>query len=502
MGWYISNVENTLRISRYCAKELLETVCGYMDEAHGIENEDEGIAIVIDATGLIRLYDDWMEHMDFFVDPDALDVLKRHKANGMVTFASTDGDNRNTTWGYKFTDGAMEYDRQKLGKELFKPKKTASKSKAKDQSVDSNQEKEESIALFYKDGNSDKVYQAQLVKNPQIGYDVNFQYGRRGGTLAEGQKGVGLSFDKAKKAYDKVVAEKTAKGYQAQEGAPVSFVHADKEFSGELPQLLNEIFDDEVQKYIDSDDWFAQQKFDGHNRQMRCIDTSIQSINRKGFIVGMPQETSDALKAMNTKGNWHLAGELMGNIFAIFDVRMWEDQTTSDMALEERMEILEKVRASLPQSPLLAIADTAKTKAQKQVLFQAMKDGNYEGLVFKRKGSKYVPGRPASGGNAIKFRFLKNASFRVASQSDTKRSVHIEVLDANGQWIGKGKVSIPANYAIPAVGAVVDVKYVYAYKGGALAQPRYEGERDDVDAQECLESRLVFKRDDDEDSEE
>jgi bifunctional non-homologous end joining protein LigD len=40
----------------------------------------------------------------------------------------------------------------------------------------------ESIALYYREGSSDKVYQAALVE-VSGGFLVNFAYGRRGSTL-------------------------------------------------------------------------------------------------------------------------------------------------------------------------------------------------------------------------------------------------------------------------------------------------------------------------------
>jgi bifunctional non-homologous end joining protein LigD len=47
----------------------------------------------------------------------------------------------------------------------------------------------ESIALCYRDGRSDKVYQAQL-ERAEAGYVVNFQFGRRGSSLQSGTKTV------------------------------------------------------------------------------------------------------------------------------------------------------------------------------------------------------------------------------------------------------------------------------------------------------------------------
>ena len=57
-----------------------------------------------------------------------------------------------------------------------------------------------------------------------------------------------------------------------------------------------------------------------------------------------------------------------------------------------------------------------------------------------------------------------------------------------------GNVTIPANHEIPQVGAVVEVRYLYAFGNSlALYQPVYLGPRDDVDPGECLVSQLKFK---------
>lgn len=68
--------------------------------------------------------------------------------------------------------------------------------------------------LFFKEGNSDKVYEVDLC---EIGgnYVVNFRYGRAGAALKEGTKTSSpISQTEAEKIFDKLVSEKTNKGYQ------------------------------------------------------------------------------------------------------------------------------------------------------------------------------------------------------------------------------------------------------------------------------------------------
>jgi hypothetical protein len=42
--------------------------------------------------------------------------------------------------------------------------------------------------LYFREGNSDKVYEVDLCRVSNDGYLVNFRYGRRGASLKEGTK--------------------------------------------------------------------------------------------------------------------------------------------------------------------------------------------------------------------------------------------------------------------------------------------------------------------------
>lgn len=68
--------------------------------------------------------------------------------------------------------------------------------------------------LFFKEGNSDKVYEVDLC---EIGgnYVVNFRFGRAGTALKEGTKTTSpIALSEAEKIFNKLVDEKTKKGYQ------------------------------------------------------------------------------------------------------------------------------------------------------------------------------------------------------------------------------------------------------------------------------------------------
>ena len=70
------------------------------------------------------------------------------------------------------------------------------------------------IYLENQEEGSDKFYRLTLTEAPS-GYIVDAQWGRRGTNGQEGTKYAGPDLDAARKVYDKVVAEKRAKGYKA-----------------------------------------------------------------------------------------------------------------------------------------------------------------------------------------------------------------------------------------------------------------------------------------------
>lgn len=71
--------------------------------------------------------------------------------------------------------------------------------------------------LYFKEGNSDKVYEIDLLELSSTEYIVNFRYGRRGSTLKSGTKTPeAVSRDKAEAIFFQLDREKRTKGYQTE----------------------------------------------------------------------------------------------------------------------------------------------------------------------------------------------------------------------------------------------------------------------------------------------
>lgn len=344
-----------------------------------------------------------------------------------------------------------------------------------------------SISLAYRNGPSDKVYHVQIAGDEASGFDVRFQYGRRGSTLKSGTKNERpLSWDDAYTVYRALIAEKIKKDYSPTvAGTPFLGTPDEARVSGLLPQLLNMVDETEVPALIASDKWLAQEKMDGERRMLR-IGKSVEGTNRGGLVVALPEPIVTA--AMELPASI-LDGEQIGDVFYAFDLLELEGRDLRMRPCGERLEELETLIGSFGAIRHVPAESGA---ARKQALFDRVKAARGEGVVFKRVDSLYVPGRPASGGAQLKFKFTATATVVVDGVNKGKRSVSISVFDAAGQRIPVGNVTIPSNAAIPAAGDLVEVRYLYAYVGGSLFQPVYLHPRVDVTEEACTLTQLKF----------
>ena len=145
-----------------------------------------------------------------------------------------------------------------------------------------------------------------------------------------------------------------------------------------------------------------------------------------------------------------------------------------------------------PDITHIEFVETATDPANKERLFRHLQAERKEGVVFKRLDAPYTPGRPNSGGNQVKHKFYATCSAVVAIIND-KRSVELRLLNGKG-WIPCGNVTIPPNFKVPAVGEVVEVRFLYAFReSNALYQPVYLGPRQDIGQHECVLSQLKYK---------
>lgn len=347
--------------------------------------------------------------------------------------------------------------------------------------------KSEQITLYFKQGTSDKVYQASLEETENNLFLVNFAYGRRGATLTTGTKTKKpVDYASAKQTYDKLVKSKTSKGYlPGEESSQYVHTDADMKETGIQCQLLNFIEEPKVTQLINDNKWWAQEKHDGKRMLIRKTDT-ITAINRKGLEVGAPDTILES--ANQVAKTYLIDGEAVGEKLFAFDILEMDNTDVKSAPYSQRLAQLE----DLGLSDSIVVVETAKTKAEKQQLYDRLKTNNAEGVVFKKHSAPYTAGRPNSGGNQLKFKFYATASV-IVTKINEKRSVAVAVI-AEANQVEVGNVTIPPNKKIPPVNSIIEVRYLYAYKGGNLYQPTYLGIRDDLNIQDCLISQLKYKK--------
>lgn len=347
---------------------------------------------------------------------------------------------------------------------------------------------EESIELWYKGGRSDKVYSVSLLNTRGNNWSVRFAYGRRGAAPQIGYKVTEVSYTKAKDVYDDLVSEKEQRGYKPTNTTVNTMVTvgatANKSI-GWIPQLLNPIEETDIQYYLDNDGWCMQEKFDGRNRLLLKEGSKAIGGNRKGLEVDI---TAEVKKELLSLPDCVLAGEDLGNSIACFDI------ISEKKGYLARLKILNSTIGHLKHIKSIY---TAHDKKDKERLLRMLKKSNAEGVVFKQLDAMYTPGRPASGGSQVKFKFYATASVIAGPVNKGKRSVSMFILD-NGAKTDIGNVTVYPNQEIPKAGDILEVKYLYAYKDGSLFQPILLSKRDDIDESACDIKQLKYKKEEEE----
>ncbi|MBO9427994.1 RNA ligase family protein [Sulfitobacter sp. R18_1] len=355
-----------------------------------------------------------------------------------------------------------------------------------------------SIDLFLTEGSSDKQYSMQL-KRDGDGYRVFTQHGRRGKALREGEKTKGpVPYEEALKAYNKALKEKRdRKGYTTEiSGEVFSSAENAGRKTAFRPQLLNTVEANEARGF--GDDWLIGEKYDGERRGVVIGPEGIQFANRNGLEVGVNKKIADDIaKFALDIGDGEeviLDGEDMGDHIVIFDVIKYP-QMDESATFAERSDILEGLRDYAAGQNMKALRVEVPLPASEffeKRHNEIFKSGG-EGFVARHADSVYEPGRPSSGGQARKYKFIASCTARVKGGNGTKRSVSLEMMNADGAWTDVGNVTIPSNADIPKPGDLIEVEYMNANRGGSLYQPVYKCVRTDVGEEACGMDTLAYK---------
>lgn len=361
-------------------------------------------------------------------------------------------------------------------------------------------------ALSYIGGGSDKVYVIQ-VQEIDTGAGVTYKaigyYGRRGSTLSPTEKYSGPSVASANAAADKLYREKRGKGSYSDmattAGMPVIGMPASapvfggasaasspstaapsprKPIVGIQPMLAVKVEEGQLESYLTDPSKAAQQKYDGERCVVSIRRGSIVATNRKGEERPLTQPVLDELTKLVAQPDFGddretvVDGEIMGDVYVIFDVMTLRDVDVRHRTFDERYAALEELLAN--QMGLLGI--TAWTETEKRAMLANALANSWEGLMFRDVDGKYITGRTSA---LAKHKLWAAATCRVLT-ANAQRSIQVALLDESDVEVFVGNVSVPVNQDIPDVDALVEVRYLYAHEGGLLYQPVLLGVRNDI----------------------
>ena len=371
-----------------------------------------------------------------------------------------------------------------------------------------------SVQLFFQEQPSDKVYNAEIVEDGGQ-YTVKVEWGRRGAKLSTGTKAVKVTLAAAEKAFDKVVKQKTKKGYevvtnehQPAEVAPAAGEGSASKVAGEMrerfgskAQLLNAVDDDRLEKLLSDEAFIAQQKLDGMRVLAHIQDDAIIATNRNSEISTFLDSATTISKALaKAPAGTIFDGELVHGkspVYWIFDLLANGDTDLTTLSYSERYEQLtsDSFTATF-KSKSVRLVPTATTEADKRKLLATLKKKSAEGIVLKESMAKYTSGRPASGGTALKYKFIKTAD--VVITENAGNAYRMAAHDGESLRL-VGKVFAGTTNESRAeldrllgdgVSPIAEVKYLYATDDLILFQPVFVRLRDDKDASECQINQL------------
>jgi bifunctional non-homologous end joining protein LigD len=164
-------------------------------------------------------------------------------------------------------------------------------------------------------------------------------------------------------------------------------------------------------KAFDSDDWWFEVKWDGY-RAILSNDGQMRARSRRGIdllsrfpelenlpipagavidgeIAAFDDEgrPSFSLIQQRTGFGGSVSGTRVPVNFVAFDLLYWDGTSQIDRPYEERRDLLESLAIPSP----VVIADP--TRGSGTALFEAVKAQGLEGIVGKRSGSRYQPGK-------------------------------------------------------------------------------------------------------------
>lgn len=346
----------------------------------------------------------------------------------------------------------------------------------------------ESISLTSQKDGADKQYDISLTQKGD-GYILTGYNGRRGGTLTPQRKIIDpVPYEEAKAAYDKLLKGQLKKGYRPGDVGDAYAPPLDVGIPTGVPlQLLTQAPESDVDRYLNSDLWVAQEKRDGQRRPVFHRDTVFGG-NKNCFQVALTVELTSVLARLPV--NTVLDTEQIGGTVYVFDAIESAGKSLRDLAYSERLPHMYALVAQLGEQQCVVAVETAVGASAKRALYERLRAERAEGIVFKKIQSAYGCGFNDS---QVKIVFFESCTVQVVAHHKSKRSISVQGFDKDGSPDPLGWITVPTNFPMPKVGDLVDTIYLYRVKN--LVRTIYRGIRTDQTLASCSTVNLKYRAD-------
>ncbi len=259
-----------------------------------------------------------------------------------------------------------------------------------------------------------------------------------------------------------------------------------------------------VKQYVQSDQWWVEQKLDGQRFLVLVADGEISAFNRNGVEMTLPEQIATDFASFKTDDTmWHFDGELVDGEYHIFDV-LWAGDTCeggmTGKPFEQRRNRLEKI-FSFWEPDHCHLVRCAKTETEKADLIVKLERECSEGAVLKKRTATYnVHGKRVKTWLKLKFVQCADVVVMELERGGKPQAVTIGMMQDN-VWFPKSvdiKLEEVAGCKVPAnleleVGDVLEVRYLYATNDNKLTQPIFVRKRTDKLPEECtMSDQLKF----------
>lgn len=243
----------------------------------------------------------------------------------------------------------------------------------------------------------------------------------------------------------------------------------------------------------DNDDWYASVKMDGHRLIVEMEGQHINFLSRTGKPLPVTDELWTAfnfLTAVSLDGRRIvLDGEYMPKEgrYYVFDLPELTGFVGIDTPLEQRLALIPTLLADAPDCiEVLPYWTTTKDKTD---AVHRIKNRGGEGLVFKKRGSKYQPNRRSKAW--VKLKFVHDVDCVIVDANRNGKTNWALAVNDGKKWVEVGEVSgLTGDKDLLQIGDVVKVTCLYASEDNRLVQPVSPKKRDDKTPLECTLDQL------------